>query len=140
MSKVTIVVHSGDLDKIMSALIIGNGYLSMGDSCTLFFTFWGLRALRKGKLKKSRLGLSRMNMAGLGAWMMKKKMKKANVAAPYRLMEDFKALGGIVLACEMTMGVMGISKRDLDHHLIDDYVGVGQFVKASKESSNTLFI
>ena len=57
--KLVIVVHSGELDKLMSALIIGNGSLSMGDDVTLFFTFWGLQCLVKGKLSKTKL--SRMN-------------------------------------------------------------------------------
>ena len=50
MKKMTIVVHSGDLDKVMSALIIGNGMLAMGGNVTLYFTFWGLRRLIKGKM------------------------------------------------------------------------------------------
>ncbi len=140
MAKATIVVHSGDLDKIMSALIIGNGYLAMGDEVTLYFTFWGLRALMKGKLTKSKLPLSKMNMLGIGAWMMKKKMKKARVASPARLMSDFKALGGKVIACEMTMEVMGITKKDLDENLIDLYGAVGMYVNESKKSNSTLFI
>jgi peroxiredoxin family protein len=140
MAKATIVVHSGDLDKIMSALIIGNGYLAMGDEVTLYFTFWGLRALVKGKLAKSKLPLSKMNMLGIGAWIMKKKMKKARVASPARLMSDFKALGGKVIACEMTMEVMGITKKDLDENLIDFYGAVGMYVNESKKSNSTLFI
>lgn len=138
MKKVTIVLHSGDLDKLMSGLIIGNGYLAMGDQVTLFFTFWGLKRLVKNKLSKA--PLSRMNFLGLGAWMMKKKMKKANVATPERLMSDFKALGGRIIACEMTMSVMGITRKDLDEELIDEFGGVGMYVNASRESDISLFI
>jgi len=138
MEKATIVVHSGDLDKLMSALIIGNGFLAMGGSVTLYFTFWGLQRLVKGKL--SRAPLSRMNFLGLGAWMMKRKMKKAGVATPERLMADFKALGGHVIACEMTMEVMGISRKDLDESLIDEYGAVGMYVNEAKRSQVTLFI
>ena len=83
MEKATIVLHSGSFDKLMSALIIGNGILSMGGKVTLYFTFWGLQRLIKGKLAKA--PLSNMNFLGLGAWMMKKKMKKAKVASPERL-------------------------------------------------------
>ena len=140
MAKASIVVHSGELDKIMSALIIGNGFLAMGDECTMYFTFWGLRALMKGKLSKSRLPLSKMNMMGLGAWMMKKKMKKANVASLARLMEDYKTLGGRIIACEMTMEVMGISRKDLDESLIDEFGAVGMYVNETKKSETTLFI
>ncbi len=138
MEKATIVVHSGDLDKVMSALIIGNGFLAMGGGVTLYFTFWGLQRLIKGKLSKA--PLSKMNFLGSGAWMMKKKMKKANVATPERLMADFKALGGRVIACEMTMEVMGISRKDLDENLIDEYGAVGMYVNEAKRSQVTLFI
>jgi len=138
MDRATIVVHSGDLDRVMSALIIGSGFLAMGRNVTLYFTFWGLERLIKGKLSKA--PLSKMNFLGLGAWMMKIKMKKAGVATPERLMADFKALGGRVIACEMTMEVMGISREKLDGTLIDEYGAVGTYVNESKKSQITLFI
>ena len=71
MEKVTIVVHSGDLDRFMSALIIGNGFLAMGAEVTLYFTFWALQRLVRGRL--SNAPLSRMNFFGLGAWMMRRR-------------------------------------------------------------------
>ena len=138
MDKATIVVHSGSLDKLMSALIIGNGYLAMGGEVTLYFTFWGLERLIKGKLSKA--PLSRMNFFGLGGWMMKKKMKNAGVASPERLMADFKELGGRIIACEMTMEVMGIKKEQLDETLIDEFGAVGMYVKETKEAQTSLFI
>ena len=138
MKKATMVVHSGDLDKLMSALIIGNGFLAMGGEVTLYFTFWGLQRLIRGKLSKA--PLSKMNLLGLGAWMMKKKMKKARVASPERLMSDYKALGGRIIACEMTMEVMGISKDRLDDTLIDEYGAVGMYVNETMQSQLTLFI
>ncbi|MFH1940492.1 MAG: DsrE/DsrF/DrsH-like family protein [bacterium] len=138
MKKATIVVHSGDLDKLMSALIIGNGFLAMGGQATLYFTFWGLQRLIKGKLSKG--PISKMHFFGLGAWMMKRKIRKANVATLERLMADFRALGGRVIACEMTMEVMGISKERLDGNLIDAYGAVGMYVNEAKESQLTLFI
>jgi len=138
MDKATIVVHSGEIDKVMSALIIGNGYLAMGGSVILYFTFWGLLRLIKGQLSKG--PLSKMNMLGLGSWMMRLRMKKKGVASPERLMADFKALGGKVIACEMTMDVMGISRKKLDENLIDEYGAVGMYVKESKAADLTLFI
>ena len=138
MDKATIVVHSGELDKLMSALIIANGFLAMGGQVTLYFTFWGLQRLVKGKLSKA--PLSRMNFLGLGAWMMKKRMKKTKVATPERLMADFKALGGRVIACEMTMEVMGVTRDKLEQNLIDEYGAVGMYVHESKDSRLTLFI
>jgi peroxiredoxin family protein len=138
MDKATIVVHSGELDKLMSALIIANGFLAMGGQVTLYFTFWGLQRLIKGKLSKA--PLSRMNFLGLGARMMKRRMKKARVATPERLMADFKALGGRVIACEMTMEVMGVTRDKLEQSLIDEYGAVGMYVYESKQSQLTLFI
>ena len=138
MEKATIVLHSGSFDKLMSALIIGNGILSMGGKVTLYFTFWGLQRLIKGKLAKA--PLSNMNFLGLGAWMMKKKMKKAKVASPERLMADFKALGGRIIACEMTMEVMGIKREQLDDVLIDEFGAVGMYVNETKQSRTNLFI
>lgn len=67
--KAVIVVHSGDMDKIYSALIIGNGALSMGLDASLYFTFWGLQRLKKGGLEAG--PLSKMHMLGIGKWMVK---------------------------------------------------------------------
>jgi len=136
--KVTIIVHSGDLDKIYSAFIIGNGALAMGMDATLFFTFWGLQRLKKGALEKG--PLSKMNMLGLGSWMVKRRMKKANVAPLEKLLQDFKDLDGKIIACEMTMEVMGMTKKDLREDVIDDYGAVGTYIQEAKESAITLFI
>ena len=135
---VTIVVHSGGFDKLMSAFIIGNGYLSIGYGCTLYFTFWGLQRLRKGQLSKG--PLSKMNMLGLGKWFMKRKMKQANVASLEKLIADYKELGGKIIACDMTMDVMGLKPEDLDKELIDDFGAVGTYIKEARESDITLFI
>ena len=137
-NKATIIVHSGDMDKVYSALIIGNGALSMGMDVSLYFTFWGLQRLRKGGLEKG--PLSKMNMFGLGKWMVKQKMKKAGVASLEKLLQDFKELGGKILACDMTMDIMGVKKEDLRDDLIEDYCGVGTYMREAMESNLTLFI
>jgi peroxiredoxin family protein len=136
--KATIIAHSGDMDKIYSALIIGNGALAMGMEASIFFTFWGLQRLKKGDLDKG--PLSKMNMLGLGKLMVKLKMKKVGVASLERLLEDFKELGGKILACDMTMEIMGIKKEELRDDLISDYCAVGTYVNEAKDSSITLFI
>ncbi len=136
--KTTIVVHSGDMDKIYSALIIANGALAMGLEASLFFTFWGLQRLKKGQLEGG--ALSRMNMLGLGKWMIRRRMKKAGVVSLERLLQDFKELGGRILACDMTMEIMGVSKEDLRDDLISDYCAVGTYMNEAKESNVTLFI
>jgi peroxiredoxin family protein len=136
--KATIIVHSGDMDKLSSALIIGNGALAMGMEVSLYFTFWGLQRLKKGGLEKG--PLSKMNMLGLGKWMVKRRMKKAGSASLERLFKDFKELGGKIIACDMTMEIMGIKKEDLREDLITDYGAVGTYVNEAKESNINLFI
>jgi peroxiredoxin family protein len=136
--RVTIIVHSGDMDKIFSALIVANGGLAMGTEASLFFTFWGLQRLKKGGLEGG--PLSKMHMLGLGKWMVKRRMKKANVASLERLLADFKELGGKIIACEMTMEIMGIKKEDLRDDQIDEYGAVGTYMQHARESSITLFI
>ncbi len=136
--KATIIVHSGEFDKVYSALIIGTGALSMGMDVSMYFTFWGLERLKKNELDKG--PLSRMNFLGLGKWMMKRKLKKSNVREMDALIEDFNELGGKILACDMTMEIMGVNKEDLRDDVITDYCAVGTYVKEAKESDVTLFI
>lgn len=136
--KATIIVHSGDMDKIYSALIVANGALSMGMEASLYFTFWGLQRLQKGGLEKG--PLSKMNFLGLGKWMIKNRMKKANVAPLEKLFKDYKELGGKVIACEMTMEIMGVKKEELQQDLIDDYGAVGTYIQEARDSKITLFI
>jgi peroxiredoxin family protein len=136
--KVTIVLHSGDMDKVYSALIIGNGALAMGMQASIYFTFWGLQRLIKGGLEKG--PLSKMHMLGLGKWMIQRRMKKANVASLEKLMNDYKELGGKIIACDMTMEIMGIRREDLREDWIDEFGAVGTYVQSARESAITLFI
>ena len=136
--KLTIVVHSGDMDKIYSALIIANGALSMGMEASLYFTFWGLQRLQKGGLEKG--PLSKMHMLGIGKSMIKQRMDKANVSSLERLMKDFKELGGKIIACDMTMEIMGVKKEDLRKDLITEYGAVGTYIQEARESTINLFI
>ncbi len=136
--KATIIVHSGEFDKVYSALIVGNGALSMGMDVSMYFTFWGLERLKKNELDKG--PLSRMNFLGLGKWIMKRKLKRSNVREMDALIDDFNELGGKILACDMTMDIMGVDKEDLREDVITDYCAVGTYVKEAKESDVTLFI
>ena len=136
--KVTIIVHSGEFDKIYSAFIIGNGALSMGMEVSMYFTFWGLERLKKRELDKG--PLSRMNFLGLGKWLVKRKMKKSNVRELDEMLNDFVELGGNILACDMTMEIMDIDKEDLREEVITEYCAVGTYIKEAKESDVTLFI
>lgn len=138
VEKTTIIVHSGDMDKIYSALIIANGSLSMGMEVSMYFTFWGLERLTKDGLEKG--PLSKMNMMGMGKRMISNRMKQANVASLERLIKDYKELGGKIIACEMTMEIMGVKKEDLRQELIDEYGAVGTYIREAKESKINLFI
>lgn len=136
--KTTIIAHSGEMDKVISAFIIGNGSLSMGMEVTLYFTFWGLNRLKKGGLDKG--PLSKMNMMGLGRRMIRGRMAKANVATLESMVQDYKELGGRIIACEMTMEIMGITKEQLRTDWIDEYGAVGTYVNEARKSDITLFI
>ena len=138
IERTTIILHSGEMDKLYSALIIGNGALAMGMEAYIYFTFWGLERLKKGSLEEG--PLSRMHFLGLGKWMIKRRMDAANVASLRRLLEDFKELGGHILACDMTMEIMGIRPEDLEQEWIDDYCAVGTYIQAARDSTVTLFI
>jgi peroxiredoxin family protein len=138
VDKTTIIIHSGDMDKIYSALIIGNGALSMGMESSLYFTFWGLERLKKDGLEKG--PLSKMNMGGLGKRMINSRMKEANVASLEKLIQDYKELGGKIIACEMTMEIMGVKKEDLRQELIDEYGAIGTYIHEARESKINLFI
>jgi peroxiredoxin family protein len=137
-NKVTIIAHSGEMDKIYSALIVANGALAMGMEASIYFTFWGLQRLKKGGLNKG--PLSKMHMFGLGKWMVKRKMKAAHAASLERMLSDFTELGGKILACDMTMEIMGIKQKDLREDLISDYCAVGTYVSEARDSAITLFI
>lgn len=136
--KTTIVVHSGDYDKVYSALIIGTGALSMGMEASLYFTFWGLQRLKKDGLERG--PLSKMHMLGLGKWMIRRRMRQANVAKLEKLIQDFRELGGKIIACEMTMEIMGVRREDLREDWIDEYGAVGAYIQEAKDSKITLFI
>ena len=136
--KATIIVQSGDYDKLYSALIVANGALAMGMEASMFFTFWGLQRLKKGQLERG--PLSKMHFLGLGKWMVKRRMKKANIASLDRLLSDFVELGGKLMACDMTMEIMGIKKEDLRADLITEYCAVGSYIQEARESVITLFI
>lgn len=155
-NKKTLVVFSGDYDKAMAALIIANGAAAMGDEVTLFFTFWGLNLLRRPKkvrVKKSivesmfggmmprgteRPGLSKMNMGGMGARMMKWVMRKKNVQSLAELLESAQTLGVKFIACTMSMDVMGIKKEELIDGL--EFAGVASYLGEASEAGVNLFI
>lgn len=152
----SIVVFSGDLDKAIATFIIANGAASMGRQVTLFFTFWGLNILRKPEkvsVKKDwlgamfsgmmprgskRLGLSKMNMGGMGAKMIRFVMKKHGVDSLEALIQQAMDNGIRIVACSMSMDLMGITKEELMDGI--EYGGVASYLGAAEESNVNLFI
>ena len=136
--QMTLILHSGEFDKLMSALILGNGALAMGMEAVIFATFWGLERFKRGGLDCGKL--SSKHFLGLGRWMVHRRMKRAGVASLDRLLADYKELGGRVIACEMTMEIMGIDRSSLRQDLIDAFGAVGTYVNEARQSGITLFI
>ncbi len=152
----SLIVFSGDLDKALASFIIANGAAAMGRRVTMFFTFWGLNVLRrreKVKVKKtfiermfgammprgtSRLKLSKMNMMGMGSVMMRGIMKKKNVATLDELIAQAKKNGVRLVACTMSMDVMGIQKEELIDGI--ELAGVASYLGAAEQSDTNLFI
>jgi peroxiredoxin family protein len=155
-SRLTMVLFSGEFDKAMAAFIIANGALAMGKEVTLFVTFWGLDVIKKpdmgtaGKkiLEKmvtwmrpkgaAKLPTSKMNFGGIGPKLFNYMMGKKNVESLSSLIDMAREFGLRIVACQMSMDVMGIKKEDL----IDDIEvgGVAVFLGESYGSNTTLFV
>lgn len=152
----TFVVFSGDLDKTIAAFIIANGAAAMGRKVTMFFTFWGLNILRKPKKVKvaktfiekmfgammprgtTKLGLSRMNMGGAGAKMIRGIMKHKGISSLEELIESAKNHGVRIVACQMSMDIMGIHQEELIDGV--ELGGVATFIGSGEQSDMSLFI
>ena len=153
--KCTIVMFSGDMDKVFAGFIIATTAAAMGMETTMFFTFWGLKAIQKdtptgkglfgrmlGIMNRGgidRIGPSRFNFGGMGRWMFKKMMKDQNVALLPELLQTAIDLDVKFLACLMSMDVMEISRDNLIDE-VDDVVGAATFVAEAQGSQIQLFI
>ena len=151
-----IIVFSGDLDRAIASLIIANGAAAMGRKVTLFFTFWGLNILRREdrvRVKKSltekmfgammprgtgKLGLSRMNLLGLGPKMIRSVMQRKHVSSLEELLRSAIGSGVRIVACQMSMDIMGIRKEELIDGV--EVAGVATFLGAAEQSDTSLFI
>jgi peroxiredoxin family protein len=156
--KISIVVFSGDLDKVLAAFIIATGAVAMGMEAVMFFTFWGTPVLRDSKKKaggkdfmgkmfgfmlpkgRDAIKLSKMNIAGMGTEMMKSLMKKKNVASLDEMFEMAAELGVKIYICEMSMSLMGFKKEEFIDYPNLEYVGVATFLEQAKNSKVQLFI
>lgn len=152
----TLVVFSGDFDKAIASFIIATGAASMGKEVTMFFTFWGLNILKKkgkGKVNKDtmekmfdvmlpshagKLPLSQMNMMGMGPAMIKQIMKKHNVDDLETLIANAINMGVRVVACAMSMELMGIKKEEFIDGV--EIGGVASYLGAADDSGLNLFI
>ncbi len=156
--KLSMVVFSGDLDKLLAAFIIATGAAAMFEEVVMFFTFWATPALRdarkhrKGKDFMSKmfgwmlpkgagaLRLSRMNFAGLGTGMMKGLMRKKNVMSLEQLIKTAADAGVKIYVCQMSMDLMGFTMDELIDYPGIKSAGAAKFLQEAGSSKATLFI
>jgi peroxiredoxin family protein len=155
-NRAVIIVLSGDMEKVFAALIIATGCAAAGMDTTLFFTFWGLNAIRKGTPSKAksflgkmmglmnrgginRLNPSRFSFGGIGRILFNKMMGDKKVPSLEELRQTAIELDVRLLACKMTMDVLEISRDDLIPE-VEDVVGVATLVKEAANSRIQLFI
>ena len=156
--KLSMVVFSGDLDKIIAAFVIATGAVAMGMDAVMFFTFWGTPVLRDAKKNvggKDAFGkmfgtmlpkgmgqvkLSKMNMGGMGTAMMKSLMKKKNVASLEEFLAMAEELGVRIYVCEMSMDLMGFKREEMIDYKNLTFCGVAKFLEEAANSKVQLFI
>jgi len=154
--KTTIVLFSGDYDKAMAAYIIANGAAAYDHEVTIFHTFWGLNALRKDEhvnVKKTfiekvfgkmmprgvnKMGLSKMNFAGMGPKMIKGIMKKHNAVPLPDLIDLAKEQGVKLVACQMTVDLLGLKEEEIMEGV--EFAGVGAYLADASDGNVNLFI
>ncbi len=154
--KLSIICFSGDFDKAVAAFTLATGAAAVNWEVRMFFTFWGLNIIKKRKGRapvgkgflaavfnflmggRSNLPVSRLNFGGLSPGLMTGMMKKNNVATLEELIEAAKQLGVPLIACEMSMHILGMRKEDLDDD-IPEVIDVATFLKYS-EDAQVIFI
>ncbi len=153
--RVTIVVFSGELDRVLAAFIIATGALALGQEVSMFFTFWGLNALRKQRIldgkslpekmmsmmtpaSTGKMGVSKMNFFGVGAQMLRFMMKNKNVESFEDLINLAEEMGATMYSCAMSRDVMGISQEELRDGA--EEAGVAGMLADGLRSRATLFI
>lgn len=152
----TLIVFSDDLDKALASFVIANGAASTGKKVTMFFTFWGLNVIKKqhkptvtkdifGKMfgwmlptHSGKLKLSKMNMGGAGSWMMRLIMKRKRIDSLESLIQQAIDNGVEMIACTMSMDVMGVQKEELMDNVT--LGGVASYLERAEEANINLFI
>jgi peroxiredoxin family protein len=154
-NKVTLLIFSGDQDKALAGLMIAATAASMGMEVTVFFTFWGINVLKQKRLYSGKdlkekmidfmtptgadhMGVSKLNMLGMGANMLQQMMKDKNVVSADELLELAKESGVNIIACSMTLQVMGIKQEELTEGI--DVAGAASYLTEASRSGCTLFI
>jgi len=158
VEQLSMVVFSGDLDKLLAAMIIATGAAAYDMKVNLFFTFWATAALRAPEKKvggkdfmskmfgwmlpkgANKVALSKMNMGGMGTSMIKGIMKKNKVASLPELLKTAGELGVNINVCEMSMNLMGFKKEELIDYPNLNICGVATFLSDAAESKIQLFI
>lgn len=156
--QLSMVIFSGDMDKILAALIIATGAAAYDMKVKLFFTFWAISALRdpgkqgrgKNLIEKmfgmmlpkgsAKLKLSKMNMCGMGTAMIKGIMKKHKVASLEEMLKTAGELGIEINICEMSMNLMGFKREEMIDYPAMTVCGVATFLSDAQESKIQLFI
>ena len=157
-NKLSMVVFSGDLDKVLASFVIATGAIAMGLEVVMFFTFWATPVLRDknkkepgkdlmgtmfGKMLPKGAGavkLSKMIMGGMGTAMMKSLMQKKNVASLEQMIEMAGELGVQIYVCEMSMDLMGLKREEMIDYPGLAYAGVAKFLEEAMHSRVQLFI
>ncbi|EJW93881.1 NADH dehydrogenase, partial [gut metagenome] len=152
----TLIVFSDDLDKALASFVIANGTASTGKKVTMFFTFWGLNVIKKrekpsvskdifGSMfgwmlpsSSEQLTLSKMNMGGIGSKMMRMIMRKKRIDSLENLMDQAIKIGVEMIACTMSMDVMGIKKEELMDNVT--LGGVATYLERAEDANMNLFI
>jgi len=134
--KLAMVVHSGTLDKLLCAFILGSTATSMDIETHLYFTFWGLNALVKGRLEKAGLPATYKDMEEP----LKKKLKEMKYPTPYDMLKRMKASGLLrIYACSPTMEMFGVKKEDLIPE-VDAIAGAATFLEVASDADITLLV
>lgn len=154
-NRLSMVVFSGDLDRVLAAFVIASGAAASGMEVSMFFTFWGLTALRQKRVSRGKtlfqkmmgwmtpvgtrgLGVSKMNFGGIGAKMLRAMMRQQGVPQIEEMAQMARDLGVRIVACQMSMDVMGLHKEELIDGI--EVGGVATFLGDATRSKATLFI
>jgi peroxiredoxin family protein len=154
--KLSIICFSGDFDKLTAAFTLATGAAAMNREVNIFFTFWGLNAVKKNKGRSfvgkgilarffgflmgglGSVPLSRLNFLNVSPKLMNYMMRKRNVATLPELVEAAKALRIGLYACEMSMNILGLTLEDFIPE-IKNVLGVPGFLELS-EGGDRIFI